>query len=328
MQAIKCLTCGFTGFPDKGCCKRCGHTLGSPNKSQSLRGPETEGLTSRWLKNPLVLVVLLVVVIAMAGAVVVPAKLETYFDKRFAYIEAINESPQFREALTVRVNQKEICVVHNCLEAPSMGKDAGKATRAADVLEGLGLLTMSTEATFTQKETDFYYAAPRRDGYQPFSGPSGGLVTRGFVKVKSERLIIELTDEGHKEMVNWKEILEPYSPGDLPGDTSPKLSWWHVPIGEREVTRIEFVGRSDANTVSITFRWRWRPNTLGENFDCSNAAVQSLPQKARNAAVSLGWNSQTEHQGFATLRRSGTFWTDWEVTKVSYPLEVLQQQRH
>jgi hypothetical protein len=305
MTALKCSHCGFTGFADHSRCKSCGEALSSPNFQNSSRAMSPE--VRKTLK---VLAVLTVLGGVIAGAVVVAGKLNAYFDPNPAYIEAISKSPQFKEPVTVRVNQTEIPPI-SPTTMMGEGRKPGSAVKAADVLEGLGLITMSTETSVETRKSVL-------TAFSVFGEPSDPK----YYDVKNERLTISLTEKGQQEALDWRDTEELYEPYKQYG-TFPKLSstlsWWRIPIGVRQITRIESATEVVENTVEIVFRWRWQPNRLGENFNYGSAAVDALPKKAHNAAIAMGLSSKTEYSARATLKRLGDVWEVVQVNLMNQP---------
>jgi hypothetical protein len=137
--------------------------------------------------------------------------------------------------------------------------------------------------------------------------------------VESEHLGIHLTEKGRQEAVNWKETDEPYLSAHSYEGTVP---WWRIPIGDREIVRIESAqpGPADGGRekILITFRWRWRPNRLGENFDTQSPAYQLMSNATQQSAATLKWDSRTEYVGSATLLKRPD---KWDVTKISFANE-------
>ena len=269
MTALKCAHCGFTGFADQGRCKSCGQDLSSTEfrTSSSASAPQT--------RKTLKLIALFVILGGIiTGGVVVAKKISKHFDPADAYIESITKSAQFKEPVTIRVNQNEIRSGFDYASGYFDGRIAGKAVRAVDVLEALGLLRMSIE---TSSQTMNYFESIYGVGSRHVKP----------VNIQHERLIISLTEKGRQEAVNWRETDEPYEGVTFAGKSITR-SWWRIPIGERQITRIESATDAEENTVNIVFRWRWQPNKLGENFDFGGAAIDSLPQKAHNASCRTG----------------------------------------
>jgi hypothetical protein len=253
MNAVKCANCGFIGFPERSCCKRCGQALLSLTLGRAHR---VDNSAERNLRRFLMIIAGLAVLgVIVAGVVIVRAKLKP--DPNLAYIEAINKSSQFKEPVTVRVNQEAI---------PSgfgrvilfEGTREVLVWKSAFVLQDLGLLRISMATS-----------------YKTVEGINSEL------ELKAERVDISLTEKGHEEAVNWWTTEET---GKFPGST--KYRWWRIPIGDREITRIEWSREADPNTVYATVRWRWRPNKLGENFDCGGVLVKSLSKEAKEGALS------------------------------------------
>ena len=162
--------------------------------------------------------------------------------------------------------------------------------KSAAVFEALGFLKVSKTTSVSTWQVPVY----------------------GSVEGKDEYVNILLTEKGREESVNWTTTEEPYP------RASEKALWWHVPIGSREITRIEAVTETVPNMVDVAVHWRWHPNEIGEGFDCGGSVVRALSIEARDAAQELGWNSQTEYVANARLRRVGGEWT---VEYIHFPNE-------
>lgn len=310
MKATKCSKCGFVGFADQGLCKRCGNSVDLNDHAPVGYGSHVEkSRHGLWFKLKIVLGIAAIVV----GAVVGYYKLTKYFDKTPLYLAAIRNFEKFKEPVSVRVNRKEIT------PPPTLSsyvrpedKKAGSAVAAADVLEALGLIAFSVETSVRAVSGTFT--------------PPG--FKENFRDVKSKTLKIELTEKGRQEAANWKEADEPLSPFTSMDPLQGKqvLPWWIVPIGDREIVRIESVtpapAESDLETVSINFRWRWRPNKLGESFDLSNGVYMTLPTKAQQAVTSLNMSSQSENFGIAKLHKK---YGNWECVEISFSGDLLRK---
>ncbi|HKP37160.1 MAG TPA: hypothetical protein VJT71_09890 [Pyrinomonadaceae bacterium] len=298
MSALKCSHCGFTGFADNGYCKSCGQALSSPEFRNSSRRSGSQA--GKPLKALACIVILGGVI---TGVVVGASKLKKYWDPNAAYIEAIAKSAQFKEPVTIRLNQSEL---HSSLDFGRnyfQGRTAGKAVKAADVLEGLGLVHISTE---TSVET-------RTFGEGIFSNPTRSQLT-------NQRLLISLTEKGSKEAEGWRDTEEPYQDNPLLPKLSSRVTWWRIPIGDRVITRIESATESEGNTMNIVFKWRWQPNQLGENFNYGSAAVDSLPEKAHDAAAAMGLSSKTEYSATAKLKPLGGLWEVVQINFMNQPI--------
>jgi hypothetical protein len=288
---MKCSHCGCIGFAYGGCCKRCRQPLTVQDSQSSSRS--SSGARTR-LPKPFGLLAMGAIFCGLiAGVVVVRAQLKKYFDPTPAYLEAMNKSGKFEQPVTVRVNQKPI---------PTLSLSTGmfdsmrtvQVAKAAYVLEALGLLTVSKTTSFSTADL----------------GPIGPAY-----EIKNEKVEISLTEKGLGESANWQTTEEPYPMA------SEKALWWHVPIGSREITRVEFVQEPVPNLVDIVVHWRWHPNNVGEGFDCAGSIVGSLPKDTQDFVRSLGWNSQTEYASRARLSRVGSA---WEVQYIDFPNETIK----
>jgi len=224
----------------------------------------------------------------IAGIVIVRAQWKRYFDPTPVYLEAINRSGKFETPVTLRVNQKPIPIM-----SISTSGAFGKTTRTvlvmktAKVLEALGFLTV--RKTTSSSTTDL------GDNF-------------GAIETTAEHIEISLTEKGQEESANWQTMEERY-----PGAEEQTTWWWNVPIGSREITKIEATNETMLpSMVEVAIHWRWHPNKLGEGFDCSGSIVGSLPKDLQDFARSLDWNTQREYTALARLRRVGDVWqVEW-----------------
>jgi hypothetical protein len=222
----------------------------------------------------------------IAGIVVVRAQWQKYFDPTPAYLEAINRSGKFETPVTLRVNQKPVPIMDITTSSLGSRTKTLLIAKTVKVLEALGFLTV-------RKTT---------------SSSTANLGNIGLaLETTAEHLEISLTAKGREESANWQTKEERY-PGAQ--ETTP---WWDVPIGSREITRIEAVNETMLpSMVAVAIHWRWHPNKLGEGFDCSGPIVGALPRDEQDFARSLGWNSQNEYTAEARLRRvEGAWQVEW-----------------
>jgi hypothetical protein len=285
MDLIKCSHCKFLGYAYGGRCKRCGQLITIQNSRNS-----HSSFVSRLPSTIKLLGAGAIFCGVIAGVVVVKAQLNKYFDPAPAYLAAISKSGKFEEPVTIRVNQKPV-PMPRLLTGPFNSQRTVYWEKTTEVFQALGLLTISKNTSFTT--TDL-----------------GSVI--GPLEMKSERWEISLTAKGLEESANWRTTEEPYPMA------SEKALWWHVPIGSREITRIEVVNETVPNMVDVAIHWRWHPNKIGESFDCSGNVAGSLPKDAQDAVRSLAWNSQSEYTANARLRRAAGV---WEVQYVGFPNE-------
>ena len=299
MNALKCTNCGFVGFLEAGYCKCCRRPVTLQNfhtTGPSLADRVATRVAAR-LVNLLKLSVLLMILGAIIGvAAVVRQAIKKYFDPTPAYIQAMTKSANFKEPITVRVNQQELHDDFEYVRPGYLGKP-GFAVPAANVLEALNLITMNQETTSQGSESE----------KQVYNRDTGQTELIQTFAMKRDELVISLTEKGRQEAVHWRETEElvALTPKGKIQTSSKKATWWRIPIGERLFIRIESVTPFGVDMVDVVFRWRWQPNKIGENFDGGGTAVNSLPQKARDAVSSIGWNSTTEYSSHAQLRKSG-----------------------
>ena len=286
MDVMKCSHCKFVGIAYGGRCKRCGQLIPVQN-SRNSNSSLIKGLPPGLRKPVMVLAAMAIFGGLIAGIVVVRAAWKKYFDPTPAYLEAINRSGKFETPVTLRVNQKPIPIM-DISTSGAFGKRTRTVlvTKTAGVLEALGFLTV-------RKTT---------------SSSTTNLGNIGLaIDTTAEHLEISLTEKGQQESANWQTTEERY-----PGAEETTL-WWNVPIGSREITRIEATNETMLpSMVDVAIHWRWHPNKLGEGFDCSGSIVGSLPKDLQDFARSLDWNTQREYTALARLRRVGDVWqVEW-----------------
>lgn len=321
MKVVKCPQCGFVGLADEGFCKSCGWDIELKYPGGRANVPQSDK-PGRGLKFKLnVIFAVLAIAAIISGIAVAHVKLTKYFDKTPLYLAAISNSEKFREPVTIRVNRKQIpAYAQYNFRGVVEEKKAGTPAQTAYVLESLGLLTMSVETSIST------VSLGKRESYGLYVGStmiSAPGSEEKFADVKSSTLMISLTDKGRQEAESWREVDEPLSNVAGSPDTQHVLPWWRIPIGEREILRVESVtltNESQGETVMVTFRWRWRPNKLGESFDLSNPVFNVLPPKAQTAVKDLGQSSQTEGYGLATLKKQ---YGRWECLDVTFPSEMV-----
>jgi hypothetical protein len=232
--------------------------------------------------------------VLIAGIVVVRAAWKQHFDPTPAYLEAIKRSGKFETPVTLRVNQKPI---------PFMSEISsglyGTSTRTvlvmktAEVLDALGFLTIrkTTSSSTTSLGDNF-----------------------GAIEWTAEHIEMSLTAKGQEESANWPTVEEHY-----PGAAEKTTLWWDVPIGSREITRIEATNETMLpRMVEVAIHWRWHPNKLGEGFDCSGPIVGTLPKDQQEFTQFLDWNTQREYTSLARLSRVGD---GWQVLSIDSPDE-------
>jgi hypothetical protein len=322
MNSIKCPQCGLVSFATAEACKSCGHSFSARTATPARYYHVAAGYDftsgpprSRARLAAIVGAVLLVLI--GVGIFFVQRKLAEYFDMTPIYAKTISESEQFKAPVTVRINRQQI--------APTFGLignniPAGIAVQEAYVLEAQGLLSLEIKTT-EQRGEPFYNYSPNYDQRGYTSGYSQG--PPKYLVTKTNHLLIRLTAKGQQEAVNWQETEEPYQ---FMNSSPQNISWWRVPIGEREFVRIESVSQRGKEAgkefMYVEFIWRWRPNKLGEAFDMSSEAFRALPDKARAAATAARWNSQTEFRAHARME---LFAGRWELAEIIFPNEMMNK---
>lgn len=314
MKAVKCPNCQFVGFPVADKCKSCGGSLDSPKFTTPTMpaAPYVSEEPGGSRKQMVRLAVLLGVVVLIGGGYIGKQKLDQYWDPTPRYIAAITNTEEFKNPVTIRVNRQQIKTTFDYSLTQFGGHPkAGTAVKAADVLEAMGLLTKSIDTTVSTAKSTLPQWAPKFDinGKAIFNEPT-------LHQVKAEHLAIQLTEKGRQEAVNWKETDEPYLNA---GSDAKTIPWWRIPIGDHEFVRIEstkpLADPDGREMIQITFRWRWRPNKMGEHFDPQSPAYQLMGNATQQAASTLKWDSKTEYVGNATLLKRPD---KWDVTDIKF----------
>jgi hypothetical protein len=294
MDLMKCSHCKFVGFAYGGRCKQCGQLIpvqNSRNSNSSLIDRLPPGLR----KPVMFLAVMAIFGGLITGIVVVRAAWNKYTDPTPAYLEAINRSGKFETPVTLRVNQKPIPIMSiSSLGPVSKTTRTVLVTKTAKVLEALGFLTVRKTTSYSTTSLDDDFGAIE-------------------IERTAEHIDISLTEKGQEESANWPTVEERY-----PGAEETTM-WWNVPIGSREITRIEATNETMLpRMVEVAIHWRWHPNKLGEGFDCSGSILGSLPKEPQDFARSLDWNTQREYTALARLSRVGDV---WQVLAIDSPNE-------
>jgi hypothetical protein len=263
MKAVRCANCGFVGFGNEGFCKKCGWSLELHDQSSVTRAEQQDNARRRRRIKVKIVFGALALAVAGAGCIYGYRKVVSYFDRNPLYLAAISNSKEFQEAITVRVNRKELTLRPSPLEMKTLTRKPGWAVKAAEVLTAAGYLTMTIDKQkFVEKDQAALITA------KAIGEPPPDVVH----EVESDRLVIDLTEKGQREAATWKETEEAYGTGSVQfgQQYSEMIPSWRIPIGEHELARLVSVESLpwDANfeTVRIKFRWRWRPNSIGENF--------------------------------------------------------------
>lgn len=228
-----------------------------------------------------------------------------WYGKDAPYALLIRESEQFRKPVTVTVNRGSLRIPTLIAgEAPVKAFGEGSSP-AACVLEARGLVLFGVNTTEETRpsSSSFGFQFPDVSRDSNVAVKVTPAPTPPDVVQRVDRVSITLTPQGQKESADW---------------TESNASYWRIPIGEREVFKIEKAGevRSEfgAEKLDVEFTWQWLPNGLGEAFDTDGSGVASLPDRARAAARELNWGSAKAYRAVARLeRRAGG---EWRVTDI------------
>lgn len=290
--------CGFCGMETEAAyCPRCRARV-APQPTRASYGDARRGgggveSGGRALRKLVVLALLA----AIAGAVY-SFRDRIWYGPGAEYAVAIRDSAQFKAPLALTVRKS--------VAAPQLGGvqlvgAAGSLLPSSEpvyVLEARGLVqfgAVSTEERVVGAVTS--YSLP--------TSPGAASEPRQIEqKQRYDGVTATLTPKGREAAAAWTDV----------GDT------WLVPIGAREVYRVEKVGEATTNagveTREVEFSWRWSPNAVGEAFDTGGSAFASLNERARSVAELLRWSSANAYRAVARLeRRAGGSWRVAEIKK-------------
>lgn len=294
MKSVRCVPCGLVNFADAEVCKRCRAPLvaGGAVEAGGTAADEAGGGAARPEPGPRVRSRRVPVVLAL-GALVLAAAALSLLPGRAAtappYADLIRVSEPFSQPMTMKVNQRAL---PDGLERFSL-----RAVPEAFALEHLGLLRIDVSRVRVEVEG--------RPGslYSSRSDPP----ETPFAMV--DKVSIALTAEGREAAAGW-EVSSSVRNGD-------RITWWHVPVGRRELVSVGRVGpgpydKGERELRAVNFKWRWVPNEIGQVFDRANAASADLPARARHSYLAR-FDSAREYDGLAWFGRKGEAWELVEV---------------
>jgi hypothetical protein len=292
MYAIRC---GFCGTETAAAyCPRCKARV-APAPTRFSYGDRLDGGASgrrawRWL--------VVFVLLAAAGGALYSLRYQIWYGPDATYALAIRDSAQFKAPLSLTVKKS--------VSAPDFGGGqlvglAGSALPSSEpvyVLEARGLVQFGAVSN-EERVVGTVNSVP-----MPTSLGAQAAPVQVEMKQSYGSATAALTPQGRKEAAAWT-------------DTGGA---WLVPIGTREVYRIDRVGGvklgGGAETREVEFSWRWTPNGVGAAFDTNGPAFASLPERARTAAEALRWSSANAYRAVARLERiAGGQWRVAEIKK-------------
>jgi len=147
---------------------------------------------------------------------------------------------------------------HNVLTAAEGADIASSALQArgpATVRFHVGLLVSSV----ADKPTDPHYRLLEKAGILK-------LVRKG--KAYDSPVLVTLTPKG-EELLN-----------QIPGVKTTKekdgTEAYVVPLAERRLVEVSKITMTGNRQATMEYRWRWKPNAIGESFDVAGATMQSF----------------------------------------------------
>ena len=289
--------CGFCGLETTAAyCPRCKARVASPLQAATYERVRRGGGVSR--ARALRWLVALVVLAAVGGGAYL-FRYRIWYGTGATYALAIREAELFKAPLSVTV--KKSVTAANPTGMPLLVGQAGSSLASSEpvyVLEARGLVQFG--AVSTQERVVGTISSAAAYGYADSDRDSSPIE----IKRRYDSATAALTPQGQQEAAAWTDT----------GDT------WRVPIGTREVYRVEKVGdlktAGGAETREVEFSWRWIPNPVGEAFDPGGKVFDTLPERARTAAEMQRWNSTNAYRAVAILeRRAGGDWRVVEIRK-------------
>jgi hypothetical protein len=323
MQNIRCAHCGLLNFASAGECKRChsplveeaaaGESFGGGTRcgfcgleteaaycprckarvtqpaatfdargSSSPGGGRAGGRALRWL--------VVLAVLAGAGFAAYSYRQHIWYGHGAEYALAIGEAEQFNEPLTVKA-KKRIRLGQGTGGAVFKGPDRANAVF---VLKERGLVEFGKVKT--EERVVGTYTMPPPPTFSDSGGPAPESVE---VKQQLNTTTAALTPSGEQVAGDWKDADD---------------GAWLVPIGSREVYRVEKVGEVESaagvETCDVEFSWRWRPNNVGEAFDTDGKFFASQQDEdVRMAIEKFNWGTAKIYRAVAHFeRRAGGKW--------------------
>ena len=289
---IQCPRCGLNNKASHLNCIRCFAPLGGlPVVSVATENYRRSGIPL-WLKLSAGAAVLLVLlVLGVAVAVIFSARKSVA--RKYVHLEnAIRVSPDFNIPVTVDAGRYSYWDMENA-------KSDQEATPAAYTLAQLGLIYIHTGMYFDVSPT--FNSAGKM-----VIDPSTGIVPKQYRHVS-----LELTGNGQTQSANW----EPYE-----NKKDGKVGW-KVPVGERELLRVVEVmpgPAPSADTLMVSFTWKWKPNELGQSFDKGSPSYikptepKNFPRSSFEVEIN---DSRAIYWGVVDLHRTGD---TWEASRVMW----------
>lgn len=237
------------------------------------------------------------VLLAAAGGALYLYRYQIWYGPDAAYALAIRDSAQFKAPLSLTVKKS--------VSAPSIGGQlVGLAGSGLPSFEPVYVLEARGLVQFGAVSTEERVVGTVNSVSMPTSPGATAAKTQIEMKQNYSGTTAALTPQGRKEAAAWT-------------DTGAA---WLVPIGAREVYRVEKVGEAKlvggVETREVEFSWRWKPNNVGEAFDAGGSVFASLPERARTAVEVLRWSSANAYRAVARLERhAGGQWRVAEIKK-------------
>jgi hypothetical protein len=294
MTAFKCAKCGFVSARDQESCKRCG-TFATQGSS-----PQKEPSGARRFVIPMVLIALAVVlVIAGAGIVFVRHGSEKPSPGQVAALLSAEDSVKLPINLSL-VTEFSETQTHDGMKEEYAIRNYAEGR----VFKDLGLATTTFTVTKAETKKCFRYDNELRQGplrYDPLAGPEDRTVKRFNPNGEFEQCddawnyhtVFQFDDPENidrtwlADRIRYVTDINDDPPpsvratvGAGPGGEGPHAVAF--PIGVIEIVEVsDVVEGSKAGTYTVGFKFRFKPNALGELYDVTSSVHNSLPLKVR-----------------------------------------------
>jgi len=304
MTAFKCPKCGFVSARDQESCKRCGASATQASSPQ--KGPSG----ARRFVIPMVLIaVAVVLVIAAAGIVFVRPGSKKPSPGEVAELLSADDSVKLPINLSLLTEFSETQTHDGMKEEYAIRNYA-----EGRVFKDLGLATTTFTVTKAETKKCFRYDKQLRQHPKYMAFPSPGAMSSNpsaeyedpfYVKRFNPNGEFEQCDDAwdyHTEFqfddpesidltrladrVQYVTDINDNPPpsvratiGAGPGGKGPHAVAF--PIGAIEIVEVSDVVEGKAGTYTVGFKFRFKPNALGELYDVTSSIHQSLPLKVR-----------------------------------------------
>jgi hypothetical protein len=347
MAAAKCSQCGFVGARGNEVCKRCGTSLYQDHASQVTAGNKRPKIIALGIAS--------VILVLLAGAWFASSVFPTATPSPAEVAGLLYADSSLSPPLTIRL-PTELQQKFKKDDVPEwfLLEDYFEA----QVLKQLGLTTVDVNKVKEDKPDCWRYRMDRRIDAEDIDAstkpsdlfgdplkypdripdPNGPFEQCDDVWTYNTKL--EFDDPETIDVAALSENVK--SLADLPDPLSVKqqslslvrgvVNSTAVPIGTVKIVEVSDVVLNKAGVYSVGFKFRLKPNGLGELFDINGAIHKSLPQGIRQTFrndivdraqadkrvlyMVSAMDSEGLTRGHAELKKAGLFSRKWTIGKV------------